>query len=45
MDFESFGNLNIYEVNDISRAFLERVREVTGREVIIYSDAYNARNG
>ena len=24
--------------------FLERVREVTGREVIIYSDAYNARN-
>ena len=44
MDFESFGNLNIYEVNDISRAFLERVREVTGREVIIYSDAYNARN-
>ncbi len=44
MDFESFGNLNIYEINDISRAFLERVREITGREVIIYSDAYNARS-
>lgn len=44
MDFESFGNLNFAEINNISRAFLERVREVTGREVIIYSDAYNARN-
>lgn len=44
MDFEVFGDLNIYEINDISRAFLERVKELTGREVIIYSDASNARN-
>lgn len=44
MDFESFGNLSFAEINNISRAFLERVREVTEREVIIYSDASNARN-
>lgn len=44
MDFEVFGNLNTEEINNISTAFLERVREITGKEVIIYSDAYAASN-
>ncbi len=44
MDFEVFGDLSITEVNNISKVFLERVKEITGKEVIIYSDAYNARN-
>lgn len=44
MDFEVFGDLDISEINNISRAFLERVKEITGKEVIIYSDEYNARN-
>lgn len=44
MDFEVFGDLNITEINRISRVFLERVKEITGKEVIIYSDASNARN-
>ncbi len=44
MDFENFGNLNKDEINDISRAFLQRLKELTGKEVIIYSDAYNAKN-
>lgn len=44
MDFEVFDGLSVSEINRISEAFLERVREITGREVIIYSDAYNARN-
>ncbi len=44
MDFEVFGDLNIEEINNISIAFLERVKEVSGKDVIIYSDAYNARN-
>lgn len=44
MDFEVFGNLNIPEINNISRVFLDRVKEITGKEVIIYSDAYAARN-
>ena len=44
MDFEEFGNLSIEEINIISEAFLEKVKELTGKEVIIYSDEYNAKN-
>lgn len=44
MDFEEFGNLSIEEINNISKAFLERLKEITGKEVIIYSDASNARD-
>lgn len=44
MDFEEFGNLNIDEINSISEVFLEKVKELTKKEVIIYSDEYNARN-
>lgn len=42
MDFEYFGGLNNYEVNQISQAFLSRVKDVSGKDVVIYSDAYNA---
>lgn len=44
MDFEVFGNLTVTEVNNISRIFLERVKEITGKDVIIYSDTFNASN-
>ena len=44
MDFEVFDGLSVSEINRISKAFLERVEEITGKEVVIYSDAYNARN-
>ena len=44
MDFEEFGNLTVGEINNISEVFLEKVKEITGKEVIIYSDASNARN-
>jgi len=44
MDFESFGNLSVAEINNISIAFLEKVKELTNKEVVIYSDLYNARN-
>lgn len=44
MDFENFGNLTREEINRISTIFLEKVKELTGKEVIIYSDASNARN-
>lgn len=43
MDFEVFGRLNKKEINDISFKFLERVQEKTGKEVVIYSDSYNAK--
>ncbi len=44
MDFEIFGNLSVDEINAISFAFLQKVQDLTGKEVIIYSDASNARN-
>lgn len=44
MDFEQFGGLSKQEINNISRTFLIKVKELTGKDVIIYSDAYNARN-
>lgn len=44
MDFESFGNLNKDEINRISNVFLDKVKELTGKDLIIYSDAFNARN-
>ncbi len=43
MDFESFGNLSVKEINDISLAFLQKVEELTKKELIVYSNAYNAR--
>jgi len=43
MDFEAFGDLNLEEINEISKVFLERVQELSGKECVIYSDAYNAR--
>ncbi len=44
MDFEFFGNLTVSEVNSISKVFLEKVKEITGKDVIIYSDTFNASN-
>lgn len=42
MDFENFDGLERNEINTISKTFLEEVEELSGKEVIIYSDAYNA---
>lgn len=44
MDFESFGNLTRERINEISLAFLQELREATGKNVAIYSDASNAEN-
>jgi len=44
MDFESFGDLNVSEINEISEAFLTTLEEVTGEGAVIYSDASNARD-
>lgn len=44
MDFESFGNLTTSQINEISQAFLNRLQQLTGKEVIIYSDVYDAIN-
>lgn len=44
MDFEVFDGLSLTEINDISLAFLSEVENLTGKEVVVYSDAFNARN-
>lgn len=44
MDFEVFDNLSLTQINDIALAFLLEVENLTGKEVIVYSDAYNARD-
>ncbi len=43
MDFESFGNLSVSEINEISRVFLETLQDATKKEVVIYSNSYTAR--
>ena len=44
MDYESFQGASVEMINAISNAFLNKVRELTGKETIIYSDIYNAQN-
>ena len=44
MDFEVFGDLTNEEINQISFAFLQKVQQLTGKEVIVYSDSYNANS-
>jgi len=44
MDFESFGELSGDEINLIAETFLEEVERLSEKEVIIYSDAFNAAN-
>ena len=43
MDFEVFDGLDVSTINEISRVFLEAVEKLSGKECVIYSDAYNAR--
>lgn len=44
MDFEKFDDLTNEEVNKISLIFLNKVKELSGKDVIVYSDTYNATN-
>lgn len=42
MDFEVFTGLTNEQVNEISVAFIDELINLTGKEVVIYSDASNA---
>lgn len=44
LDFESFGNLTIQEINEIAEAFLQKAQQLTEKEMIIYSNTNDARN-
>ena len=43
MDFEVFRDLGLDEINNIASTFLETVQNLSGKEMVIYSDAYNAK--
>ena len=44
MDYEVFGGVGIEESNNIAQVFLESVKRLTNKEVIVYSDLSNARD-
>lgn len=44
MDFESFENLSNSEINSIGLVFLRTVERLTGKEMVVYSNAYTASN-
>ena len=43
MDFESFGNLTVNEINEIGIAFLKTVKELSGKDPVVYSNSYTAK--
>lgn len=44
MDYEVFGGVGVEESNNIAQVFLESVKRLTNKEVIVYSDLSNARD-
>ncbi len=44
LDYETFGGASVEEINLIARTFMEKVQELTNKEVIMYSDLSNARD-
>lgn len=44
MDYETFQGADIDTINQISNVFLETVESLTGKQMMIYSDLYNASN-
>ena len=43
MDFESFGNLSNSQINEIALAYLKELQKLTEKEVIVYSNTYDAK--
>ena len=44
MDFESFGSLSVEEINEIGITFIRTVENLSGKEVLIYSNTNDATN-
>lgn len=42
MDYEQFNGLSNEQINQIALAFIQKVKELTEKQVIIYSDLYNS---
>lgn len=44
MDYEIFNGVSTEEINNIAEVFLSKVRQLTDKEIIIYSDLYNSQS-
>lgn len=44
LDYEQFGGVAREQINQIAVAFIKKIKELTEKEVIIYSDLSNAEN-
>ena len=43
MDFERFGSLTYEQINEIGLTFMRTVENLSNKEMVIYSNTYNAR--
>lgn len=43
MDYEYFGNLSDSQINSVALAYIKELERVTGKEVVVYSNTYNAK--
>lgn len=43
MDFETFGNLDNSEINEVALAYLKELEELSKKEVIVYSNTFSAK--
>lgn len=43
MDFESFGSLSRTQINEIAVAYMEELKRLSGKEVVVYSNTYDAK--
>lgn len=44
MDYEQFYGVGKEEINEIAVAFIKRLKQITGKDVIVYSNMNNVRN-
>lgn len=44
LDYEQFGGVSKEQINQIAMAFIQKVKELTKKQVIIYSDLYNTES-
>lgn len=44
LDYEVFGGVDVATINEIAETFMSTVQNITGKEIILYSDLSNARD-
>lgn len=44
IDYEQFSGVGVEQINQIALAFMQKVQELTKKQVIVYSDLYNSEN-